>query len=262
MGAVGRVDLDLAQFRVSATDLSFAAEGQGAAPFLTIDDLHIDLPWAALWGGASGSVTVTRPAISIVRSADGSSNLPAAGERALDASSSPPGPLPLGSVEIHDLTAAWRDDASGWRVELAPTSLRLNGDHGILRGPLGSRGESVVARGDVRTGVVRLDGDLGFDGAALDIHRLTVAAPEGEVTVRGRIEELLFARPRLDLDYAARLDVAELAAWLLVPSVAGTLSAEGRASGRLDALAASVAIAGDGLAWQATRVERVAATSR
>ena len=108
-------------------------------------------------------------------------------------------------------------------------------------------------------GVVRLDGDLGFDGAALDIHRLTVAAPEGEVTVRGRIEEL-FARPRLDLDYAARLHVGELASWLSDASVAGTLSAEGRASGRLDALAASVTIAGDGLAWQATRIERVAAT--
>ena len=259
VGAVGRVDLDLAQLRVSATDLRFAAGGQGAAPFLTIDDVHIDLPWAALWGGASGSVTVTRPAISIVRSADGSSNLPAAGEPVLDASSSAPGPLPLGIIEIEDLTAAWRDDASGWRVELAPTSLRLNGDHGILRGPLGSRGESVVARGDVRTGVVRLDGDLGFDGAALDIHRLTLAAPEGEVTVRGRIEEL-FARQRLDLDYAAQLDVAELASWLSDASVAGTLSAEGRASGRLDALAASVTIAGAGLAWQATRIERVAAT--
>ena len=171
------------------------------------------------------------------------------------------GRSPLGIIEIQNLTAAWRDDASRWRVELAPMSLRLNGDHGILRGPLGSRGESVVARGDVRTGVVRLDGDLGFDGAALDIHRLTVAAPEGGVTVRGRIEAL-FAGPRLDLDYAAQLDVAELASWLSDASVAGTLSAEGSASGRLDALAASVTIAGDGLAWQATRIERVAATAQ
>ena len=109
-------------------------------------------------------------------------------------------------------------------------------------------------------GVVRLDGDLGFDGAALDIHRLTVAAPEGEVTVRGRIEEL-FARPRLDLDYAARLHVGEPASWLSDASVAGTLSAEGRASGRLDALAASDHRRRRA-AWQATRIERVAATVR
>ena len=260
VGAVGRVDLDLARLRVSATDLRFAVEDQDAAPFLIIDGVHVDLPWAALWGGASGSVTVTRPAVSIVRSADGSSNLPAAGERALDAPSSPPEPLPLGILEIRDLTAAWRDDASGWRVELAPTSLRLNGGDGILRGRLESRGESVVARGDARARVVRLDGDLAFDGSALDIHRLTVAAPEGEVTVRGRIEEV-FARPRLGLDYAAHLDAAELASRLSAASGAGTLSAEGRASGRLDALAASVTIAGDGLAWQAARLDRVAATA-
>ena len=36
VGAVGRVDLDLAPFRVSPTDLRFAAGDQGAAPFLTI----------------------------------------------------------------------------------------------------------------------------------------------------------------------------------------------------------------------------------
>ena len=259
VGTVGRVDLDLAPFRVSATNLRFAAEGRGAAPFLTIDDLRVELPWAALWGGASGTVTVTRPAVSIVRSADGSSNLPAAAARADDAASRPPGLLPVGNLEIRDLTAAWRDDASGWRVELAPTSLRLNADQGIVRGRLGSRGESIVARGDVQTRIVRLDGDLGFDGAALDIHRLTVAAPEGEVTIRGRVEELL-ARPRLDLGYAARLDMAGIAPWLAAGPVAGTLSAEGRASGRLDTLAASVTIAGDGLAWRAARADRVAAT--
>ena len=52
VGAVGRVDLDLAQFRVSPTDLRFAAGDQGAAPFLTIDDVHI--------GGETGVVALRR----------------------------------------------------------------------------------------------------------------------------------------------------------------------------------------------------------
>ncbi len=68
MGAAGRVDLDLAQFRVSATDLRFAAGDQGAAPFLTIDDMHIDLPWAALWASYDSmatSASTVRPSTSI-----------------------------------------------------------------------------------------------------------------------------------------------------------------------------------------------------
>ena len=310
VGTIREVDLDLPRLRASATGLRFAAADSAAEPFLTIDAVHVDLRWAALWGGRpSGTATLTRPAVSIARAADGSSNLPAAaappggtgslpsaadaggggggraaGDREREREREPGAPrrgprrneaasggglrLPFATLEIRDLTTTWRDDANGWRVDLAPTSLRLAADRGRLRGPLATRGQSVVARGGSETRVTRLDGDLGFDGSGLDVHRLTVAAAEGDVTVRGRIDAVL-GGPQLDLDYAARFDLAQLAphfsAATVATTAAGTLSVEGVARGPLDAvdaLEASMTLTGDALVWQAARIDRVAATVR
>ncbi len=74
---LGELDLQLAQLRIGITNLQLAVRGHEAEPFLTVEEVRADLPWAALWRGiAFDELSLTRPTLLLRRTADGRTNLP------------------------------------------------------------------------------------------------------------------------------------------------------------------------------------------
>ena len=261
LGSVGDLDLNLTQLRVQITDLRLAEREHAAEPFLTIDEVTADLPWSAIWRGFSiDELSLTRPAVSVARSADGAANVPRIADRELAAPTAPLR-LPIGRLEMRDLTVDWRDDVNRLALTLGPTSLRLTGDDGVVRGPLSTRGDSVVSWRGARTELSRMDGELGFDGVALVVHRLTLAAPEGELTLAGRVAQIT-GRPQFALDYEARFDLARLAQWLPGTTARGELVGTGEIGGSMDEPVVSVTLGGTAVAWNRVAVDRVDATLR
>ena len=169
---VGELDLGLTQLQLRATDVRLAARGHEAEPFLTIGELRVDLPWAALWRGLTiDDVSLTRPAVTVVRTATGRTNLPTGREDGdVTEESAPSLRLPIARLDVRDLTVELRDDVTQLVVSAPSTSLRLAGDSGVTRGPITMDGAATISWAGTATELTRLDGELGFDGATLDIH--------------------------------------------------------------------------------------------
>ena len=116
VATVDRLDLDFARLRVAATGLELAASGRTDEPFLTVAEALVDLPWSAVRDGiAVDELRLERPVVSVVRRADGSSNLPGGGA-SVDAA--PAGRLPIRRLDVRGLAVDWRDDAAGLAFHL------------------------------------------------------------------------------------------------------------------------------------------------
>ena len=302
-GTASRLDLDVARLRMGIEDLRLAARGRPTEPFLAVDEATVDLPWAAVWNGLSiDDLSLRGVALSVVRGPDGRSNLPAgrgatetdggpnraenrtqapdAGRRPSaaesrggegtpiatgEASGRAVTPrLPIGRLEISDLTIDWRDAPADFTLRLPPTSLRFAANEGPGRdgtGPIRMDGTARVSWRGTATEISRLEGEIGFDGSALEIPRLEVAAPEVELTLSGRVDTLV-RRPRLALGYEARLDLAHVAQWFSDEAASGAAAVTGDVTGTLDSLAASGVLSAAPVAWGGTVADRVAATVR
>ena len=251
-------DLDVAQLRVTVEDLHLAASDHPTEPCLTVDRAAADLPWSAVWQGlAIDELSLTGVAVSMVGRSDGSSNLPAG--QAPRAAPMPP--VPLAQLDVRDLTVDWRDDATGFVLHLPPTAISLasDGSGNASRGPVAMNGTGRATWRQIATEISRLDGEIEFDGAALRIHQLALAGPEVTLTVGGRVDTLL-GRPRLALDYEARLDLARVASRRPGAVGAGDVALSGKLGGTVDRLTATAVVAGAAVGWNEASAERLAAT--
>ncbi len=254
---LGELDLQLAQLRIGITNLQLAVRGHEAEPFLTVEEVRADLPWAALWRGiAFDELSLTRPTLLLRRTADGRTNLPTG--RGDGADATPAARLPIGVLDARDLTVDVRDDLNRLALTLPPTSLRLSGEGGRIRGPIAMDGAAAVSWGGTAMELSRLDGELGFDGATLDVHRLTLTAPEGELTLRGRVDEVL-GRLDVAIDYEMGVNLAQVAAGLTDTVAAGVLTLAGDLRGAASNLGASAEVSGSAVEWNGVALDQVTA---
>ncbi|MYD69336.1 MAG: BamA/TamA family outer membrane protein [Acidobacteria bacterium] len=270
-GTASRLHLDVARLRIGLEDLRLAARGQSAEPFLFVEEATVDLPWAAVWGGVSiDDLTLRGVALSVVRGSDGRSNLPAArgGEGAPVGAAEAngraiAGDVPIRRLAVSGLTIDWRDEVANSTLRLPPTSVRLAeaGPGGYSRGPVSMDGTAQVSWRGALTEISRLDGEIGFDGSDLTIHRLDVAAPEGELTLSGRIEGLI-GSPSPVLEYEASLDLAQLADWLSGAAASGDLAVTGEAAATPGGVTASAVLSAETVGWGGAEVDRVNARVR
>ncbi len=259
---VRRLDLDVAGLVVEAEDLSLATVDHENEPFLSIDRAVVDLSWSALWGGGAyvDAVSLHGAVVSVRHRADGTSNLPSTAASA-GIRGEPPiaRSMPIRRFDLRSLTLDWRNDQQDFTLHLPPTSVRLvAGDEtaGMARGRLSMDGMGRITWRGTATEVSRLDGDIGFDGAAFDIERLDVAVSEGQLTLRGRVDGLL-GRPRPEFQYNARLDLARAAAWRPGTSASGTLTLGGDIEQAPDGLTATASVSARGATWNGMAAERV-----
>ena len=258
-GTAGRLDLDIARLRIGVEDLRLAARGHSTEPFLAIDRALVDFPWSALWSDVSiDSVSLRGMALAVSYDADGTSNLPLTGGGTGAESAAAP-TMRVGRFDLREFTLDWRDEARTFALRLPPTSVRLVAGEETASpasGPITMDGTARIVWRGTAAEISRLDGVLGFDGAALDIRRLDVTASEGELTLSGRVDDLL-GRPRLDLQYDAQVDLARAASWRAGTSGSGDLAVAGNADLTTAGLNASASLRTTAARWNGTAVDQL-----
>ena len=258
-GTADRLDLDLARLRVGIEDLRLATRNHETEPFLAIDRAVVDFPWSALWSGVSiDDVSLHGVAVAVTRHADGASNLPATGT-GTDGGPAATRAVPIGRFDLRDFTLDWRDEARDFTLQLPPTSVRLTAGEetaGAPRGPIAMDGTARIVWRGTTTEISRLEGDVGFDGVALDVRQLRLAASEGEFTLSGRVDELL-GHPRLNLRYDARVDLARAASWRPGTSARGNLAVAGDVELTPDGLTAAASLNTTAATWNGVTMDRV-----
>ena len=161
--------------------VSVTATGAGT-PLLTARDVRADLPWSALFGHVRlDHVAVSGLAVSLVRQADGSLNVPAS------PSGGPPlARLDLGRVRLDHASFRFDDVAAGQHVALDDVSIDLSPGDGRVAGRLtGHRTLSLETGGVTVSGT--LDGGLEYDGVNLTLGGLSYASRLGSLRLDGRV---------------------------------------------------------------------------
>ena len=264
----GRLDVDVARLLLEVEDLKLAARSHRAEPFLAIDRAVVDLGWPALGlglpalggdGVSIDEVSLRGVAVTVTRQADGTSNLPSTvGGSGRDEGSAGARRVPVGRLHLQDLTVDWRDAQQDFTLHLPPASVHLTAGEdtaGVAGGPLAMEGTARIAWRGTTLEVSRLDADIGFDGAGLDVERLDVAAAEGELTLGGRVDDLLGA-PRAGFRYAAQIDLSRAAARRPGTTASGSMAAAGDVEWTRSGLTATATASAADAAWNGLHVDR------
>ena len=177
----------------------------GARPFFRADAIRIGLNRRALPGAVEiDRLELERPHLTIVRHADGTTNLPAS----RSTSTSAPSPIHLGRVALSAMSVEFEDESAGHRLTAAPIDLVLDTSEGAsVPGAFGPTPISATLGPNPRSISGTIAGRLGFDGSRLTVHELRVDVPEARLALDGWIDVLaetnrVEARARLDTDLA------------------------------------------------------------
>ena len=177
----------------------------GARPFFRADALRIGLNRRALPGAVEiDRFELERPHLTIVRHADGTTNLPASRSR----STSAPSPIHLGRVALSAMSVEFQDESAGHRLTAAPIDLVLDTSEGAsVPGAFGPTPIAATLGSNARSISGTIAGRLGFDGSRLTVHELRVDVPEARLALDGWIDVFaetsrVEARARLDTDLA------------------------------------------------------------
>lgn len=249
---IERLDYNLLTLRATIGRTTFAASEQ-AAPFFSVDQLSIDLPWSVVTGPiAVESIEIIRPTVTIARGADGRLNLPEL--TASDEPSQAIEPIDIGRLFVSDLVIGVDDNTIGLSVDGRAVSLDMSqAARGPLAGRLAMDGGVSINYAGRETAITRLNGGFAFNGSALTIDALVAEAPEAQIQVDGVVDLLVDAQ-RVDLRYQGRALLERMAPWVAPDeSLSGAIDFSGTAAGPLDAPQVTLEASGQDLAWRDQR---------
>ena len=255
IGRVGQVDLNPFTLQIRVRNLSLAAASTADVPFFTAEAVTLDLPWSAVFDTpAIDLVDVVGSVVSVRRTADGVSNLPARPPGAPRSSgpAEPVRPVRLGTLALHRASISWIDDVRALAVTAAPVELLLrpDGDGGArTAGPLRLAGPTRVVWGSKDTSLEPLTAQVTLAGSALEVRDLVVSVPQGRLALDGDVE-LGGSDPTVGVDYRLDLDLARAATWLEGgAALRGTVSVAGRLDGPLAAPGVSARLESERIGW-------------
>ena len=173
--------------------------------FFRADAIRIGLNRRALPGAVEiVRLELERPHLTIVRHADGTTNLPAS----RSSSTSAPSPIHLGRVALSAMSVELEDESAGHRLSVAPIDLVLDTTEGAsVPGAFGPTPIAATVGPNPRSLSGTIAGRLGFDGSRLTVHELRLEVPEGRLDLDGWMDVLaetnrVEARARLETDLA------------------------------------------------------------
>jgi outer membrane protein assembly complex protein YaeT len=249
------VRLEADRFSYNLLTLAVAMEGVTVAagdrtpPFLEIDAVEVNLPWSVVTGRfIAESAVLTRPRVTLVRSPDGTLNVPDFG-----ADSDGPafeGPVVIGRLLVSDLALTYDDATNGRRMDVRGVTLDM---HATATAPLGgtlvmSEAATIQWAGHA-TSINSLAGSLTFDGATATVSDLAIQMPEGTLRVSGTVDAL-GADPQMTLRYDARVDAARGTSWFdLTPAPTGVIVLAGAIDGDRNAPRVTAAVASEDVTW-------------
>jgi hypothetical protein len=190
-----RVEADSLQYNLLAASAQLR-NARVSAPderaFFRADAVRVDLVRGALPRVEVDRLEIERPHLTIVRHADGTTNLPAGGS----SPTSKPAPVHLGRVALSATTIEFEDESAGHRLTATPIDLVLDTRAGssapgafgptAVAATVGSTNQQVPPQSVSGT----IAGRLGFDGSRLTIHELRLDAPEGRLALDGWVDVL------------------------------------------------------------------------
>ena len=237
----GGISYNLFALRVTLSEVAVASTRSPESPFLTADRLQITLPTSALFGAlALERVALDSARVSIIRRADGTSNLPSGG-----ADPGEPSALPIGRIQVTQLAVTVTDEAQKLSLDLPALNVDVGPTDGTVRLTRAGR----FAQGDVETTISALGGGVVFDGRSLGLSSVQLATPEANVQATGTVA-LLVEEPRADLRYSGGGDLTRVLRHVPdAPVVSGTLTVDGTLTGPLSAPATDARVRSDALAW-------------
>ncbi len=238
-GRVESVALNPFTLVIRLRGVSLWTTGHEREPFLTVEAVTVDMPWAAVLAEpAIDLIDAVAPVVSVRRAADGTTNLPDFGR---DPSPSAPvanEPWRLGVVALRGGAVSVVDESTALRVTVDPVDLRLDPDldpndvDGAPRisGVLTLDRSTTVSWGSQETAIEPLTVALGFDGSTLTIGDLEMVTPEARLRVDG---DLVVAGgdPGVALDYRVDADLDLLSTWVPEATWGGAFVASGRLDG-------------------------------
>ena len=223
---------------IELRNVRFAAAA-GEPPFLQAESVRLVLDRSLFRGNlAIDKLELVGPRVTVVRHANGTTNLPSGRSTSSDAPL-----LDLGMVTLSALTIAIADESTGREAALGPLDLSIDASpSGSRPGAFGPSPFSVrlpaPGLGDIEPGAATqtrqtitvsgtLAGQLAFNGVRVTIPDLRMDAPEGQIVLRGFVD-IGGRNPGLDLHGRLDADLARAAPLIqasLIPSGASADSA-------------------------------------
>ena len=241
------ISYNLLTLDVHLRGLTVTAAGS-SIPFVTADEVSVDLPWGAVFGSAAVERLDARGlAVDIVRAADGTVNLPKSGDRTASATAPR---IVVGGLVLADTRVRYRDLGSQFSLDVSGLNLTMTpAANGVITGRLSTdtgpalRGQNLSVDGAV-TGSIAYDGSsLAFDGVS---YRSTV----GELRTNGRLEAL-WGTPAARLTVDGAVELTRLSTALSIePPLDGRVTLSGPVTGELSKLEATLTATSDQLQWE------------
>jgi len=203
-----RIEADSLQYNLLAASAELR-NARVSAPddraFFQADAIRIGLNRRALPGAVEiVRIELERPHLTIVRHADGTTNLPPS----RSGSTSAPSPIHLGRVALSAMSIELEDESAGHHLSVGPIDLVLDTSEGAsVPGAFGPTPIAASVGSDRRSISGTIAGRLGFDGSRLAVHELRLEVPEGRLDLDGWLDVLaetsqVEARARLETDLA------------------------------------------------------------
>lgn len=244
------LDYNLLTLRVTLTGVDLAGITTPDVPFAHADVLSVDLPWSALYSPFTlDRVALENARVHIIRRLDGTTNLPPSGTSA----TGEPAPIAIGGLTIPRLAIEVSDEPSDLTITLPALRVEVQPDSGVLRLLTPGR----VQKGDQRTEIAKLEGQVSFDGRVVALSHLALVTSEAALVADGSIP-LLVAEPHVNLRVSGTSDIDRAARWAMdEPRPAGMVSFDGTLAGAIAAPRLTVRLQSEALAWQGLTASNV-----
>jgi outer membrane protein assembly factor BamA/autotransporter translocation and assembly factor TamB len=245
-----RLDYNLATRRVRLSGVTVSAAGD-SRPFFTADEVTAIAATRVFFGEiVFDEVSVSNGAVRIVRSADGTSNLP---KFSGPPSSEDPPALPIARVSAPMLAVEYRDEAADVTVRAPAVTVDLSS-----RGRVAIAAPVELSVGSTSTRVESFESDAAFDGRDLRLSNLRIEMPE----LSGRAEgvlALIRQQPFIDVQVSGDTELASAARWggQTDNALRGGVHVEGTVRGPLGEPSADLQIGSTAISWQRLEVANV-----
>jgi len=250
-----RLDYDIFTRHIRLANVKVSATGD-LQPFFVADEVLATASSRVFFREiAFDEVSVRNGAVSLVRRADGTTNLPKS-SGAL--SEGDPAPLPIARVSAPRLAVEYRDEPADLTFRTSALTIDLSS-----RGRLALEAPADFSVGSTSTRFERIESDAAFDGRDLRLSALRLEAPEFQGQVEGTLA-LIRQRPSIDLRVTGDSELTNTGKWWGQSNdeIRGGVHLEGTISGAMGNPLANLRATSNRLSWQRLDLADVSAAVR